>query len=209
MTRPGRSQAEQRRAQDEAHPVRGRLRRALWLGLGIAAVLGVLHGWGVGLSLLLALLVAAGAVAMLAPRSGVRWLDEAIQAVRSIWWRRESGRHHSFAGVMLDIEEDGGLVWMSAASLQAALRRPEPATVTAARLAGLKAPHAWRNDEGVQMLNVQAVVLHLAQMPDRMEPRVLRLRRYLEREVLYPAGRRAGAAGATPTAFEDSGPAPR
>ena len=41
------------------------------------------------------------------------------------------------------------------------------------------------------MLNVQAVVQHLAQRPGRMDPRVLRLRRYLEREVLFPARRRA------------------
>jgi len=167
------------------------------VGAGIAAVLGVLHWWGVGLPLLLTLLVVFGALAGFAPRSGVRWLDECVLVFRSWLWRRESGRHHSFAGVTLDIEEEGGQVWLAAESLQAALRRPEPVTVTAARLVGLATQHSRRNDEGVQMLNVQAVVQHLSQRPDRMEPRVVRLRRYLEREVLYPAGRRAGAAAAT------------
>ena len=183
----------------------GRYQRALLVGLSIAAVLGVLHWWGVGLRLLLTLLVVLGAVAVFAPRSGVRWLDELILLVRTWAWRRESGRHHSFAGIALDIEEQGGQMWISAESLQGAIRRPEEVAVSAARLVGLAAQHARHNDEGVQMLNVQAVVQHLSQMPSRMEPRVLRLRRYLEREVLYPASRRAGGAGATPRPFEDSG----
>ena len=57
------------------------------------------------------------------------------------------------------------------------------------------------------MLNVRAVVQYLAHMPRRSDPRVLRLRRYLEREVLYPAIRRAAAAATTAPAFEDSGAA--
>jgi hypothetical protein len=40
------------------------------------------------------------------------------------------------------------------------------------------------------MLRVDAVVLHLNTMAGRHDPRVQRLRRYFEREVLYPASRR-------------------
>lgn len=169
--------------------------RAVVVGVTIAAVLGLLHGLGLGLPLLMVLLVLVGAVAKFVPHIGVRWLDELILAIRSLLWRRVSGRHHSFAGISLDIEEAEGQMWMSADSLQRALRQPEAENVTAARLADHDGVHARHNDEGVLMLNVQAVVHHLSQMPGRTEPRILRLRTYLERDVLFPASRRAAGAG--------------
>lgn len=168
----------------------GRIARAVWAGLSIAAVLGLLHWWGVGLPLLLTAVVVFGVVAKWSPQTGVRWLDELVLAVRTWLWKRESGRHHSFAGITLDIEETQGQVWISAESLQSAIRRPEAETITAARLASFPTLHARHNDEKVLMLNVQAVVQHLSTMPGRAEPRVLRLRRYLEREVLFPASLR-------------------
>jgi hypothetical protein len=58
--------------------------------------------------------------------------------------------------------------------------------VLAARFAG-----HWRRDaQGRLMLSVEAVVQHLAHFPRRNEPRVQSLRRYFERDVLYPASRR-------------------
>ncbi len=176
----------------------GRYQRAAAVGLSIAAVLGLLHVWGVGLPLLMLLVVAVGAVAGLAPRLGVRWLDELILALRGWLWRRESGRHHSFAGITLHIEELAGQVWIAADDLQRALRQPEAEAITAARLADHGTAHAMHNEEGVLLLNVAAVVNHLARMPRRMEPRVLRLRLYLERDVLYPARRRAASDNHTP-----------
>lgn len=171
----------------------GRIWRAVWAGLSITAVLGLLHWAGVGLPLLMTAVVVFGVVAKWSPQTGVRWLDGLVLAVRTWLWRRESGRHHSFAGITLDIEETQGQMWISAESLQSAIRRPEAVAITAARLAGFPTLHARHNDEGVLMLNVQAVVQHLSTMPGRAEPRVLRLRRYLEREVLFPASRRAAA----------------
>ena len=168
--------------------------RAVAVGLAIAAILGLLHWWGLGLPLLMLLLVLVGAVAKFVPHIGVRWLDGLILGIRTLLWRRVSGRHHSFAGISLVIEEAEGQMWMSADSLQRVLRQPEATSVTAARLADHDGVHARHNNEGVLMLNVQAVVQHLSRMPGRTEPRILRLRAYLEREVLFPASRRASAA---------------
>jgi hypothetical protein len=189
--------------------MKGPLQRAALVGLGIAAVLGLLHVLGVGLPLLWMLVVAIGTVAIVVPRLGVRWLDELILALRTWLWQRESGRHHSFAGIALLVEEHAGQMWMSAESLQRALRQREDENSTAARLVGRASAHARHNNRGVLMLNVQAVVHHLAHMPRRTEPRVIRLRRYLEREVLYPASRRAGGGAAPPKGFDDSGSARR
>lgn len=192
--------------------MKGRLQRAAVVGLSLAAGLGLLHALGVGLPLLWALVVAVGVVAIVVPRLGVRWLDDAVLAFRSWLWRRESGQHHSFAGTALDIEEHAGQMWMSADCLQRALRLREAETATSARLAGgpsAAAAHAFQNDQGVLMLNVQAVVHYLDHMPRRSDPRVLRLRRYLQREVLYPASRRARAAATTSGRFDDGGPASR
>ncbi len=169
--------------------------RAVVVGVSIAAVLGLLHWWGLGLPLLMVLLVLVGAVAKFVPHIGVRWLDELILAVRTLLWRRVSGRHHSFAGITLDIEEADGQMWMSADCLQRVLRQPEAISVTAARLADHDGEHTRHNDKGVLMLNVQAVVHYLQHMPGRTEPRNQRLRTYLERDVLFPASRRAAGAG--------------
>ena len=172
----------------------GRGWRALAVGLAIAAVLGLLHLWGLGLPLLTLVLMLLGAVATFVSVIGVRWLDELILALRTLSWRRVSGRHHSFAGISLDIEEAEGQMWLSADSLQRVLRLHEALSVTAARLADHADVHGRHNNKGVLMLNLQAVVQYLLRMPGRKEPRILRLRAYLERQVLFTASRRARAA---------------
>ena len=49
----------------------------------------------------------------------------------------------------------------------------------------------WRRDaQGVLMLRVDAVIDYLGHMPERNDPRVQKLRRYLERDVLHPAAER-------------------
>ena len=183
----------------------GRLQRSALMRLSIAAVLGLLHALGVGLPWLWAVVVAIAV-----PRLGVRWLHAGVLVFRTWLWRRESGYHHSVAGIALDIEEGAGQMWISADCLQRALRQREDEAITLAGLAGgasAAVAHAFRANEGLLMLNVRAVVQYLAHMPRRSDPRVLRLRRYLEREVLYPAIRRAAAAATTAPAFEDSGAA--
>jgi len=77
-------------------------------------------------------------------------------------------------------------VWIDGRGLLRALGRQEPDDVLAARLTGM-----WRHTErGVLMLRVDAVVQYLARMPGRDDLRVQKLRRYLERDVLYPAEQR-------------------
>ncbi|MBU6257160.1 MAG: hypothetical protein KGL18_00680 [Burkholderiales bacterium] len=160
--------------------------RSVAIGGAIAAVLGVLDVWGVGLPLLTASLAAYAVIALTTPWIGVRLLDALILRLRGWFWAADQGRFHAFAGNALRVEDDGRQVWIPAADLQRILGRVEPEAVTAARHAG-----RWRRDEeGTLMLRVDAVVENLNLMRGRDDPRVLRLRRYLERELLYPAARR-------------------
>ena len=98
----------------------------------------------------------------------------------------DEGWHHEFDGVTLRVEDDGRHLWLDGPGLLRVLRRREPDEALAARHTG-----AWRRTEqGVLMLRVDAVIAMLASMPGRDEPRLQKLRRYLERDVLYPAQRR-------------------
>jgi hypothetical protein len=163
--------------------MKGAAARAAVVALCIAGVLGWLHALGVGLRLLLALALLFSFVAIVMPHLGVRWLDDAILALRTLFWRREQGQFHAFAGVPLDIEDDGRHVWVAGEGLQRALGTTDSEAALAARHAG-----NWRRDaDGVLLLRVDAVVQHLNTMPGRHDPRVQRLRRYFEREVLFPA----------------------
>jgi len=45
-------------------------------------------------------------------------------------------------------------------------------------------------DEGALHLRVDGIEACLCSMPERMQPRIIRLRRYLERELLFPAAER-------------------
>lgn len=165
--------------------------RALAVGLFIAGVLGLLHLLGVGLKLLLALGLVLAFVGIVLPRVGVRWLDDAVAWVRGRFWAREQGHFHSFAGVPLHVEDDGRHVWVDGAGFMRAVGRIEPEDALAARLSG----HWRRTNNGVLLLRVDAVVNHLNTMPGREDPRVQRLRRYFERELLFPAATRRQRAG--------------
>jgi hypothetical protein len=167
-----------------------RLGRAILVGLLIATVLGwsSLLGSGLGLTVLAVVALCVAAV------GGLWWLTQragdAHAAVRERLGRAEDGHHHAFAGVRLQVEDDGRHVWVGGAGLQKVLGQREPEEAQAARHAG-----AWRrNERGLLMLRVDAAIQHLATMPGRDDPRVQRLRRYLERDVLYPAQRRHEAA---------------
>jgi len=168
-------------------PARRTAARSLALGAGIAALLGLLHWLGVGLRLLFALGVVLSFVGLVLPRVGVRWLDATVLWLRGWLWAAEQGHFHSFGGVPLDVHDDGRHVWLGAHGLQQALGRSEAEDVLAARHAG-----RWRRsgrDKALQ-LRADAVVGWLATMPGRDDPRVQRLRRYVERDVLYPAAER-------------------
>jgi hypothetical protein len=166
--------------------VKKHLLRAVMVALALGAFLALLHRLGLGLPLLMAVGVAFGAVALVTPWIGVRLFDQLLLAARALYWRREQGHHHSFGGLPLLIEDDGRHVWMAGADLQRVLGTQDREDVLAARV-----PGRWRRDaEGALMLRVDAVIAHLASAPGRMEPRTVRLRRYLERDVLFPAAER-------------------
>jgi hypothetical protein len=170
--------------------VKGTLQRAAVLAVGLAALLWVLDHFGVGLPLLLWFLTLMGAIAWLMPRLGVSLLDRLVLAVRTLFWAKQQGRHHSFSGVPLDITDDGQHVWVAADGLMRAMSKREPQDVLAARLAG----HWQRTPNGNLQLRVDAVVQLLATMPGRDAHRTQRLRKYLERDVLFPAARRRDGA---------------
>jgi hypothetical protein len=153
----------------------------------VAVVLAGLHFSGLALPVLLSVGLVVLIVCWMLPWIGVRWLDDAILAVRSWYWASDEGRFHSFGGVPLQIDDDGRYLWVDGEGYMRVLGRREPEASLAARFAG----HWRRHEDGeVLMLRVDAVVRHLATMPGRADPRVQRLRRYFEREVLYPASQR-------------------
>lgn len=167
--------------------------RAILVGIFIATVLGwsSLLGSGLAWSVLIVSVLCVAAVV------GLWWATQragdATAAVRERLGRADEGSHHAFGGVRLQVEDDGRHVWIDGPGLQRVLGRREPDEAQAARHAG-----AWRRSErGVLMLRVDAVIQHLAHMPGRDEPRVQKLRRYLEHDVLYPAQRRHEAARPT------------
>jgi hypothetical protein len=160
--------------------------RAFLVALTIATFLGWLHVLGVGLWLLLLAAIALALVAAVLPWVGVRWLSDARLFVRGLLWAGDQGSFHSFGGVQLVIVEEGRAMWVAGDGLQRVLGTRDTEPVLAARHAG-----NWRrDDEGTLMLRVDSVVQHLATMPGRDDPRIQRLRRYFEREVLFPAQQR-------------------
>lgn len=153
-----------------------------------AVLVGLLAGvsqLGGGLASLVFSVFLALAV-VLAIVGGLRALGWSKDKLREHAWRKEEGRYHAFAGVPLQVEDDGRHVWLGGAGLLRVLGRREPDDVLAARL-----PGQWRRDaQGRLLLRVDAVVDYLGHMPGRGDPRVQKLRRYLERDVLFPAQER-------------------
>lgn len=182
-----------------------RLGRAILVGVVIATLL----GWSSLLGSQLGVAVLIGTALCVLALGALWWVvqhaGDATAAVRERLGRADEGHHHAFAGVRLLVEDDGRHVWLGGSGLQKVLGRQEPEEAQAARHAG-----AWRrNERGLLMLRVDAVIQHLATMPGRDEPRVQRLRRYLERDVLYPAQRRHEAARpASPARSATPPPAP-
>ena len=160
--------------------------RALLVGAVLAAVGWALHAAGAGLPLLMAALAIGLLLTWVLPHLGLRALDRLEHALRAAKWRREEGRHHAFGGTHLHIHDDGRHCWMTASDLRHLLQLREADDVIAARLSG-----RWRRDaRGVLLLRVDAVARYLADAPGRMDPRTVRLRRYLDQDVLFPAAQR-------------------
>ena len=163
-----------------------RLGRSILVGLFAMVVL----GWSQVLGSRVFWLLFAG-IGLAALLAGGAWLalqrSAELQAwVRERFWSRQEGSYHAFSGVGLRVEDDGRHVWMDGQGLLRVLGRREADEVLAARLTGM-----WRRDaQGVLMLRVDAVIDYLGHMPERNDPRVQKLRRYLERDVLHPAAER-------------------
>lgn len=159
---------------------------AIVLGITAAAGAWAFNQWEGALRTVLIVAIAVGYIGYLLPQLGVSLLDRVLYAARAFHWRHEQGHHHAFGGMPLRIEDDGRHVWVDGAGLLRVLGSRDPEDVLAARHTG-----RWRRDrDGTLMLRVDAVVDVLAQGPGRLEPRNVRLRRYFEREVLFPAAER-------------------
>lgn len=66
-----------------------------------------------------------------------------------------------------------------------------PRQLTLVLMVAARISSKWKLDERQQLwLRVDGVVGHLASFPGRMDPRVQKLRRWLERDVLFPAAQR-------------------
>lgn len=104
--------------------------------------------------------------------------------------RHRQGKHYAFAGQSLDIHDDGRDCWIDENSVRRllglqkdpALKARFPNQWREARELGLKGTALW--------IKVSALHQHLAEAPERMDPKRLKLRSYLDREVLQPAARR-------------------
>ncbi|MBA4176017.1 MAG: hypothetical protein C0505_05580 [Leptothrix sp. (in: Bacteria)] len=168
----------------------GKVGRAVLAGLFVATVLGWSSLLGSRIGWMVLLVTAVSVLAVWGLWALTQRAGDASAALRERLGRADAGHYHAFGGVRLRVEDDGRHVWIDGAGLQRVLGRREPDEAQAARHAG-----AWRRDErGVLMLRVDAVIQQLATMPGRNEPRIQKLRRYLERDVLFPARARRDVA---------------
>jgi len=144
--------------------------------------------WTLGVRFLLLWMVGTAVAAFVVAVPPLAWRGIAglLDRVRERLWAGEQGRHHSFAGVPLRVEDDGRHVWVDGAGLMRATGQAEPEDALAARHAG----HWRRAPDRTLMLRVDAVVQQLNTGRDRDAPRIQRLRRYFERDVLFPAAQR-------------------
>lgn len=173
----------------------GRLPRAALAGVLAALAAAAVHLVGSGAGIAAGVGFGIAFIVIGLPLLGVRALDHLLYLRRLAHWKPVEGKYYSFGNIALAIEDDGRHVWVAAADLQRALRTTDAEDVIAARHAG-----RWRRDpRGKLQLRVDTVVQVLATAPGRMDPHTLHLRRYLEREVLFPAAqkrqRRGGNAG--------------
>jgi hypothetical protein len=173
-------------------PVKRRLFRSTCYLLVFGAGIGVM--WGITGSVWGA--VAGAAAALFGLANARQWIPNTIEALlrgaRARTWQHREGVHYSFAGVSLDVHDDGHQVWMHERGLRQLLQlERDPETAFKARFTG-----QWREPrelglKGVGLwLNAAALRQHLADAPERMDPKRVKLRAYLDREILQPAMRR-------------------
>jgi len=125
----------------------------------------------------------------------LQWLAECAAALRQWGHRTQEGVHHSFAGQRLNLHDDGREVWMDEQTVRALLQLQNDRALKA-RFANQwrTAPELGLRGRGL-WVRVCAVHQHLAEAPERMDPKRVRLRTYLDRDVLQPAARRHARGG--------------
>lgn len=163
-----------------------RLFRSLVVG-GMAAGVGLLLNLS-GLTVPMAFGAAALVLFLInvLPWMDVMVVESAIIAVRAWLWRDEQGRHHSFNGVLLDIRDDGRHVWVAADGLRRAMRGDESDERLEVRFPG----RGRRDEQGRLLLRIDAVTAYLHSSNTSRDPTRLRLLRFLENDVLFPAAER-------------------
>jgi len=145
--------------------LRGSVQLLPVLGVGALGRLSSGSWWGA----LFAALLAAGLVAV-AGGHIERALGRLARSLREQGWREREGRHFSINGVSLQVHDDGRRVWLHETGLR--------------RLLGLRGTGLW--------LDAAAVHRFIGQAPGRLDPPRLRLRSFIDREILQPAERRRG-----------------
>jgi hypothetical protein len=120
------------------------------------------------------------------------WIESWLRSFRAWTWRHREGVHHTFAGVSLDVHDDGHHMWLHDRGLRRLLQlEHDPVPAFKARFAG-----QWREPRELGLkgtglwLNAAGVYKHLAEARERMDPKRVKLRAYLSREILQPAERR-------------------
>ena len=164
----------------------GRLARAALVALVLATVLGWVSVLGRGYALTLLFGTAAATLMALAIWYGNRYGGDIAAWLRERMGSADGGTYHAFGGVQLHVDDDGRHIWIRGSGVQKVLGLKEHDLVTASRVPGM-----WQRDaDDVLWLRVDALIQTLSRMPGRSEPRLQRFRRYLERDVLFPAQQR-------------------
>jgi hypothetical protein len=123
------------------------------------------------------------------------WLRDGMALLRFSSHRKQEGFHHSFAGQTLHLHDDGREMWLDERSVRALLQLQHDRALKA------RFANQWRSASELGLrgngLWVRAVAVHqhLAEAPERMDPKRLRLRTYLDRDVIQPAARRHARGG--------------
>jgi len=169
--------------------LRGSVQLLPVLGVGALGRLSSGSWWGA----LFAALLAAGLVAV-AGGHIERALGRLARSLREQGWREREGRHFSINGVSLQVHDDGRRVWLHETGLRRLLGlRDDPPDAFKARFSrhwrqsgelGLRGTGLW--------LDAAAVHRFIGQAPGRLDPPRLRLRSFIDREILQPAERRRG-----------------
>lgn len=163
-------------------------RPALRLAVGVVLLLllaWLLFRWFGAVGLLAVAVVAAVTLSRLL----LDTVSELWQQLRAAAHAPVAGEHYAFNRVRIPVRDDGRHVWLDAHAVRRLLALKDRDDVLAARFAGRwrRGDADRRRGEGELWLRADAVVAHLASAPGRMDPARVRLRRYLEREVLFPA----------------------